>query len=131
MLQSLRDHQARYVELLTTMKEDYMEAATECDLAATKQVLRREAQKLSLLESRLEIYATVLQQVPQVAFNENRLANDHTSGNDSKVMRAIVTFRQARILVDQVSLTQIAQKKKSLSSTSHKSATGTSWANAT
>ena len=112
ILKSLRENQARYVHLLTTIKESYFDAATECDLAAAKHVLRRESQKLSLLDSRLEIYATVLQQVAQVAFNEIRLATDHTSNNDTKVKRAIVTFKQAGMLVDAVSLTEIAKNNK-------------------
>ena len=100
------------MHLLTTIKESYFDAATEWDLAAAKHVLRRESQKLSLLDSRLEIYATVLQQVAQVAFNEIRLATDHTSNNDTKVKRTIVTFRQAGMLVDAVSLTEIAKTNK-------------------
>ena len=71
-------------------------------------MLLRESQKLALLDSRLEIYDTVLQQVEEIAFNEIRLATDHTSKNDTKVIRAIVTFKQARTLVDAVSLTDIA-----------------------
>ena len=73
-------------------------------LAAAKHVLRRESQKLSWLECRLEIYTTILEQVAQVAFNEIRLATDHTSNNDTKIIRAIVTFKQAGMLVDGVSL---------------------------
>ena len=112
ILKSLRENQARYVHLLTTIKESYFDAATECDLAAAKHVLRRESQKLSLLDSRLEIYATVLQQVEQVAFNEIRLATDHTSNNDTKVIRTIVTFKQAGILVDAISPTEITKNNK-------------------
>ena len=77
-----------------------------------EQVLRRESQKLSLLECRLEIYSTVLEHVAQVAFNEIQLATDHTSNNDTKVKRAIVTFKQAGMLVNAVSLTDIANKNK-------------------
>ena len=112
ILKSLRENQARYVHLLTTTKESYFDAATEWDLAAGKHVFRRESHKLSLLESRLEIYAAVLQQVAQVAFNEIRLAADHTSKNDTKVIRAIVTFKQAGLLVDGVSLPHIANENK-------------------
>ena len=97
---------------LTTIKERLFDAATECDLEAAEHVIRRESQQLSLLESRLEIYATVLQQVSHVAFNELRLATDHTSNNDTKVKRAIVTFKQAGMLVDAVSLTEIAKNNK-------------------
>ena len=50
--------------------------------------------------------------VTQVAFNEIRLATDHTSKNDTKVIRAIVTFKQAGLLVDGVSLTHIANENK-------------------
>ena len=81
------------------------------DLEAAAHVLRRESQNLSLLDARLEIYDTVLQQVAQVAFNEVRLATNHTSNNDTEV-RAAVTFKQARMLVDAVSLTDIANKNK-------------------
>ena len=111
-LKSLRDNQARCVHLLTTIKESHFDAATESDLTAAKHVLRRESQKLSLLECRLEIYTTILEQVAQVAFNEIRLATDHTSNNDTKVKRAIVTFKQAGMLVDAVSLTDIANNNK-------------------
>ena len=81
ILKSLRENQARYVHLLTTIKESYFDAATEWDLAAAKHVLRRESQKLSLLESRLEIYTTVSSHVTQVPYNEVRLPADHTSKN--------------------------------------------------
>ena len=90
----------------------------------------RESQKLSLLECRLEIYSTIFEQVPQVAFNEIRLATDHTSNNDTKAKRAIVTFKQAGMLVDAVSLTDIANEKKVIVDM-EKSAPGTSHANAT
>ena len=53
-----------------------------------------------------------MEQVAQVAFNEIRLATDHTSNNDTKVKRAIVTFKQAGMLVDAVSLTDIANNNK-------------------
>ena len=75
-------------------------------------MLRRETQKLSLLDCRLEIYTTVLQQVAQVAFNEVRLATDHTSKNEPKVIRAILTFKQALILVNAISLKHIADNNK-------------------
>ena len=75
-------------------------------------MLRRESQKLSLLDARLEIYDTVLQQVAQVAFNEIRLATDHTSNNDTNVKREVVTFEQAGMLVDAVSLDDIANNNK-------------------
>ena len=75
-------------------------------------MIRREAQKLSLLECRLEIYTTILEHTAQVAFNEIRLATDHTSRNDSKAIRTIVTFKQAALLVQSISLTQILNKEK-------------------
>ena len=112
VLKSLRENQARYVDLLITTKENYVDEATELDLEAVKHMLRRESQKLSLLDASLEIYAAVLQQVAQFAFNEIRLATDHASNNDTKVKRAIVTFRQAGMLVDAVSLTEIAKDSK-------------------
>ena len=94
------------------MKENYFDVATQWDITTAKDVLRRESQKLSLLECRLEIYSTIFEQVPQVAFNEIRLATDHTSRNDTNAIRAIVTFRQAGMLVDGVSLTHIADENK-------------------
>ena len=100
------------MDLLARSKENYFEVATELDLTAVKQTIRRESQKLSLLECRLEIYNTISDQVAQVAFNEIRLAADHTSKNDTKVIRAIVTFKQAGLLVDGVSLTHIANENK-------------------
>ena len=93
-------------------------------------MLRRESKKLSLLECRLEIYTTILEQVAQVAFNEIRLATDHTSNNDPKVKRAIVTFRQAGILVDAVSRTEIAKNNKLIADISNTSP-GTTYAHAT
>ena len=111
-LKSLRDMQARYVHYLGEIKKSYYDAATEYDLTVAKDVIRRESQKLSLLECRLEIYSTILEQVTQIAFNEIRLAADHTSNNDPKVIRAIVTFKQAGMLVDAVSLTEIANNQK-------------------
>ena len=111
-LKSLREKQARYVLLLMTTKETYFDAATEFDMAATTQVIRQESHKLSLLDSRLEIYATVLHHVTEVAFNEIRLATDHTSKNEPNVKRAIVTFKQAKMLVDAVSLDEIHKNKK-------------------
>ena len=39
-LKSLRADQARYVHLLSTIKESYFDAATEWDLTAAKRVLR-------------------------------------------------------------------------------------------
>ena len=75
-------------------------------------MLRREPQKLSLLEARLEIYETVLQQVAQVAFNEQRLATDHSSRNDTKVRRAVVTFKQAKMLVEAVLREEIVKNKR-------------------
>ena len=75
-------------------------------------MLRRESHKLSLLECRLTIYETVLEHVDHIAFNEIRLATDHTSNNDTKAKRAIVTFKQAGMLVDAVSLKHIANSYK-------------------
>ena len=74
------------------------------ELTAAKHVLWRESKKLSLLECRLEIYSTILEQGAQIPFNEIRLATDHTSNNGTKVKRAIATFKQAGMLVDAVSL---------------------------
>ena len=59
---------------------------------------------MSLVETRLEIYDTLLRGMTQVAFNEIRLAADHTSRNDRKAARTIVTFRQARMLLSVISL---------------------------
>ena len=95
-----------------TIKETYFDAATEFDMAAAKQVIRQESHKLSLLDSRVEIYDTVLQRVTEVAFNEIRLATDHTSKNEPNVKRAIVTFKQAKMLVDAVSLYEIHKNNK-------------------
>jgi len=104
--------QIRYLDLLLRTKEKYLQAATETDLAAAKHVFRRESQKLSLLETRIEIHTTISQQIGQVGFNEVRLATDHSSNNDTKVKRAIVTFKQAGMLVDAVSLEHIANSCK-------------------
>ena len=41
-----------------------------------------------------------------------QLATDHTSNNDTKVKRAIVTFKQAGMLVNAVSQTDIAKYSK-------------------
>ena len=111
-LKSLRDKQARYMDLLSKIKERYYHLATELDLSDTKKLLRQESQKLSLLECRLEIYTTILDHTAQVAFNEIQWATDHTSRNDSKAIRTIVTFKQAALLVQSISLTQILNKEK-------------------
>ena len=75
-------------------------------------MILQEPHKLSLLDSRLEIYATVLQHVTEVAFNKIQLATDHTSKSEPNVKRAIVTFKQAKMLVDAVSLDEIHKNKK-------------------
>ena len=75
-------------------------------------MLFRESNKLSLLECRLEIYTTIWQYVGQVAFNEFRLPSDYISKNDPNVMRAIVTFKQAKILVNAISLEELTKKNK-------------------
>ena len=111
-LKLFRNNQARFMDQLNTFKRMYFDAASESDLTAAKEVLRRESQKLSLLECRLELYTSVFEQITQVPFNEARLAADHTSHNDTKSIRAIVTFKQARMLVDAVSLKDIAENNK-------------------
>ena len=110
-LKSLREQQARYVHQLFAIKESYFDAATESDLAAATQVILQDSHKLSLLDSRLEIYATVLQHVTEIAFNEMQLATDHTSKNEPNVKRAIVTFKQAKMLVGAVSLDEKHKNK--------------------
>ena len=115
-LNAFKDAQARYVHLLIENKQSYLDAANECDIEVTKHVLQLESQKLSVLEARLEIYATVLQGAPQgslpIFFNENRQATDHASKNETHVTRAIVTFKQARMLVDAILLAEIIQRNK-------------------
>lgn len=111
-LKSLRGKQARYVHLRITIKASYFDAATESDLAAAKQVTRQEYHKLSLLDSRLEICATVLQHVTEVTFNEMQLATDHTRQNEPNVKRAIVTLKHAKMRVDAVSLDEVHKNKK-------------------
>ena len=71
-------------------------------------ILRRENRKLQLLQVRLHVYSIVLRDVTQVAFNEMRLAADHTSRNDLRVVRAILTFRQATLLLQHISLQHIS-----------------------
>ena len=112
VLKSLREHQARYVDLLFTTKENYFDEAKESDLEAVKHMLRRESQTLSLLETRLEIYETDLQQVAEVAFNEQRLAANHSSRNDTEVRRAVVTFKQAKMLVEAVLREELIKDKR-------------------
>ena len=51
----------------------------------------------------------ILDQITQVPFNEVRLATDHTSNNEPSVIRAIVTFKHAMMLVDAISRRQIAE----------------------
>ena len=75
-------------------------------------MLRREAQTLSLLECRLTIYETVLEHVDHIAFNEIQRANDHTSNNNNKVKRAIMSFQQAAKLVNAISQRDIAENNK-------------------
>ena len=54
----------------------------------------------------------ILDQITQVPFNEVRLATDHTSNNEPSVIRAIVTFKCAMMLVDGISRRQIAESNK-------------------
>ena len=129
-LKSLIVNQARYVDRLITIKNRWSEAASKSDVEAATDLLLRESKKLSLLDCRLEIYSTVLEHVSQVAFNEIRLATDHTSNNDTKVKRAIVTFKQAGMLVDAVSLTEVAKNNKLIADIS-KISLGTTHPNAT
>ena len=74
-------------------------------------MILQESHKLSLLDSRLDVYTLVLQHVTEVAFNEIQLATDHTSKNEPNVKRAIVTFKQAKMLVGAVSLDETPKKK--------------------
>ena len=108
----LRNNQARFLDYLSTTKAKYFDNATEYDFSAIKRVLLRESHKLSFLECRQEMYSSVMAQVQQVAFNEIRLANDHTSNNNTKVKRTRLTFKQAGMLVDKVSLDHIAMDNK-------------------
>ena len=113
MLRLLRDEQARYVDLLFNIKERHFNVATAWDLKIAKQTLRRESQKLSLLECRLEIYTTTLEYFRQaIPFNEIRLPSDHASSNEKQVVRAILTFKQAELLVDAVLLPRMAKEGK-------------------
>ena len=75
-------------------------------------MLRRESHKLSLLDCRVAIYETVLEHVEHIAFNEIQVANDHTSNNDKKVKRTMVTFQQSVQLVDAISEKYIADYNK-------------------
>ena len=68
-----------------------------------RRLLQSEARKLNLMESRLEIYETLLHDMTQVACNEIRLAADPTSRSE-KADTTIVTFRQARMLLNAISL---------------------------
>ena len=54
----------------------------------------------------------ILDQIMQVPFNEVRLAIDHTSNNEPNVIRAIMTFKHAMMLVDAISRRQIAESNK-------------------
>ena len=51
----------------------------------------------------------ILDQITQVPFHEVRLATDYTSNNEPSVIRAIVTFKCAMMLVDGISRRQIAE----------------------
>ena len=111
-LRSLRNEQARYVRQLYRFQDIHSDAGTETELEDAKHMLREEYQKLTLLDSRLDIYYSALQEGDQVAFNEQRLPNDHTSHNEPRVNRAIVTFRQAMMLINNVSLKEIYYNKR-------------------
>ena len=88
-----------------------MEYANLIDVILAKSLIARETHKLLLLECRLEIYDTVCEHSgTQVAFNEERLAADHTSHNDTRAIRAIMTFRRAKMLLRHVSLESIVEK---------------------
>ena len=111
-LKLLRKNQARHVCQLMEIKESIYFTRKEWELDIAKHAIQRETQKMLLLEAKLEIYEIVLQHVTQVAFNEIRLATDHSRKNDPNVIRAIVSFKQAGMLVDAVSLTDIANNNK-------------------
>ena len=104
MMNALRKQQAQYVQHLVSQKRATCDDEHLMDQEIAKQLLQKETRKQSLLESRIEIYDTVMQAVTQVAFNEERLAADHCSGNDKHVRRVILTFKQARMLLGTVSL---------------------------
>ena len=91
-----------------------MEAANPGDLEEIQDVLLKETHKLILLESRMEIYATVSEIMPrQVPFNEFRKANDHTSRNDDcRAIRTILTFQQAKILIDKIDIAKSQDEHK-------------------
>ena len=57
------------------------------------------------------IYDTMREHLKHVGFNEIRLATNHSSNNNTKVRRVIVTFKQASMLVDAISVPLIAKKK--------------------
>ena len=65
-----------------------------------------------MLEGRVDIYSTVLGYTSQIAFNEMRLAYDHSNKNNNKVIRAIVSFKHAKMLVSAISQEYIIRKKK-------------------
>ena len=73
---------------------------------------RQESRKLSLLEARLAIYTTVRDHVSEIAFNENRQQADFTSNNDKQTFRAIVTFRQMKMLLDRIIVEELGKSNK-------------------
>ena len=112
--------QKTYLEMLSDNN-------TLLDEEVAQQWLQKETRKLNVLMSRLEIYDSILEyqqrigepegegeghgsRVSGVFFNEMLLAADHTSGNDKNIMRAIFTFRQAKMLLKSMSLKLLIQK---------------------
>ena len=104
VMQQLWQEQARYVQYLASQKRATCDDEHPWDQEIAQQLLQKETRKQGLIESRMQIYDTVMQAVTQVAFNEERLSADHCSGNDKHVRRVILTFKQARMLLGTVSL---------------------------
>jgi len=112
LVRQLKEEQAQYVHALSTTTKSHCAVATERDLAIANNVIRQETRKLNIIDAKLKIHETVLNHVAKVAFNEIRLGTDVPINNDTEVQRAIVTFQQARMLVDAVEREDIIKKNK-------------------
>ena len=110
--------------------DDNCEGATLHDADTAKLIFRRETEKLVLLQCRLEIYRTTKDYIQEVAFNEMRLPTGYFSNNDKTAVRTVLTFDQAKILLNAISFEHLIKKKRS-SLTSRKSLPGMSLRSAT
>jgi len=113
-MQSLHTQQTKYLQLLREKLGILLENEDEADAEkeAAKQLMQIENKKLNLIEAKLRIYETVLENDSAVSFNDDMtvsfnelwLAAGHNSRNNTNAVRVIISFDQARVLLENISL---------------------------